>query len=249
MLWLFSTLLLALSGFGITSPVTLDMVNPSVTLLSPQSGDQWYNGGSFNVLWQAGDRYPLPEPISLWYSLNGGSSYQPIALGIANDSLETWLLPLQQSDNARVKIAMSDQFGNLTMRESGVFIICIAPPQSPEGLTLNISNGIDAVLSWLPVTQDMLGQPLSPQGYIVLFSENPNADQDDYYFLGETAGLGYTHHRVVLFRDNMYYRVLAWLDQDGRMTDRLNHLEALQSWIQPFSKDIYNSQLRWGGVK
>ncbi len=28
MLWLFSTLLLALSGFGITSPVTLDMVNP-----------------------------------------------------------------------------------------------------------------------------------------------------------------------------------------------------------------------------
>ena len=219
--------LLALTGHGDSGPVVLDTVAPAITLLAPNGGEIWYIGFPHDIMWEATDTNMAANPISLWYSVNGGASYTSIVTGTANDGSESWTVPAPESNNARVKIQALDSFGNLgTDVSAAPFSLLYLPPMPPDGVNVDVSNGEDAVLTWLPVTHTVYGTPITPDGYIVLFNETPYENAQFYYFLGETAGLTYTHHRVALFRSQMFYRVLAYVDPDGRITALVDSLKA-----------------------
>ena len=47
---------------------------------------------------------------------------------------------------------------------------------------MDISNGVDAVIGWQPVTQTIYGGPIVPDGYIVLYNETPYEDDDNLYY-------------------------------------------------------------------
>ncbi len=85
----------------------------------------------------------------------------------------------------------------------------------PASVAVNTANGLDAVISWEPVTQNIYYSPMTPDGYIVLYNETPYEDDQFYYFLGRSYTTSYTHHDVAEFRTQMFYKVLAYKNYRG----------------------------------
>ncbi len=88
-----------------------------------------------------------------------------------------------------------------------------ASTSTPGSLSLNVV-GDDVQLSWNPVLSDSLGNPYTPDGYIVLYSENADVLTDNYFYLDFTEDTNYTHNRVAHYRNKMFYRVIAVKDID-----------------------------------
>ncbi|MCK9610381.1 MAG: GPI anchored serine-threonine rich family protein [Candidatus Cloacimonas sp.] len=226
-LFIFVTGLLALSGYDTSAPVINDTVDPTLSILTPNGGEAWYIGDTNDITWTASDTNLSPNSIYLWCSLNGGTDYLPLAEGIANDGTESWLIPSPQSYNAKVQIKVSDSFGNFTQKASASpFTITYVPLLAPTGITVDISNGVDAVISWQEVTETIYHTPLTPDGYIVLYNETPYEDDQFYNFLASVTGLSHTHYNVAQSWDQMFYKVIAYKDYDGRMAEVLARAKA-----------------------
>lgn len=224
-----TTGLLALSSYGTSAPVVNDTVDPSLSLTSPNGGEEWYIGDTNNITWTASDSHIQPNSVYLWYSLNNGTTYLPIAEGTANDGTQAWTMPNTESYATKVRIKVSDSFGNFSQKNSAsVFSITYVPPQPPAGVNVNTSNGIDAVISWEAVSQTIYNTPITPDGYIVLYNESPyEQDEHFYYYLGETTtALSFTHYNVARRRSQMYYRVVAYKDYSGRLGEVLASAKA-----------------------
>jgi PKD repeat protein len=80
------------------------------------------------------------------------------------------------------------------------------PLSAPENVIITIDQ-TDAMIEWDEVTTTIFGAPAVPDRYLVLFNEEP--DQDSYWFLGSTTELSYTHLDVAMFRQNMFYQIIA----------------------------------------
>jgi hypothetical protein len=203
----------ALSTYGDSAFFPMDTIDPELQLLSPLGGEEWYIGESKSIIWLADDANFPANPISLSYSTNGGLHYHDLALDIANTGVYNWLVTTAQSDLARVLIIARDSFGNRNTAQSPQnFSLLYAPPMPPANVTVDTSNGLDALISWEPVTLTMppSSLPITPDGYIVLYNETPYEGDSFFYFLGRSFNTHYTHHDVMEFRDQMYYRVVAY---------------------------------------
>ena len=106
-----------------------------------------------------------------------------------------------------------------------------APPKEPENVTINMVDD-NAVITWDVVTENIYNSPIAPDGYIVLYNEI--LDDDYYWFLADTTELTYTHQNVGLHRENMFYRVRAFIFYDELMREYLSSLnpEEKISWKQ-----------------
>lgn len=218
----------ALSSTTNSALFTLDTVDPDITIIAPNGGEEWYIGDTNDILWTAEDTNLTPNTINLWCSL-GGTEYEPLAENIANSGSWPWQMPEVQSYNARVKINATDDFGNLGEKISGgVFSITYVPPEAPNNVIVDISNSVDAVITWDPVTQTIYGTPITPDGYIVLYNESPYEENEHfYYFLWDvTSGTTFTHPNVAQHRDQMYYQVVAYKDYEDRLASIFSKAKA-----------------------
>jgi hypothetical protein len=59
------------------------------------------------------------------------------------------------------------------------------------------------------VTETIYGSPMTPDLYLVLYNETPYEDDNFYYYHGSTQLTTYTHYNVALFRESMFYKVVA----------------------------------------
>jgi len=82
----------------------------------------------------------------------------------------------------------------------------------------------------------------------VLYNESPYEQNDHfYYFLWDvTSGTSFTHPRVALHRNQMFYRIVAYKDFEERMAHVLREVKANPDRKLTFQeiKDHMN-----GGVK
>ncbi len=81
------------------------------------------------------------------------------------------------------------------------------PLRSPENIVLTCIDD-DVMLNWQPVTLDTHGDPLTTDGYIVLFTEEPCSDEY-YWFLAFTGDTSIIHSDVTRIRSAMFYKVIA----------------------------------------
>jgi hypothetical protein len=95
----------------------IDNTVPSVslaTMLSPNGGEQWF--GTHTITWlntSITDAHLLTNPITLYYSTNGGGSWVQIASVEANDGAYSWNTEaLADGTNYNVKVVAIDQAGN-----------------------------------------------------------------------------------------------------------------------------------------
>ena len=188
----------------------LDTVVPALQLTSPIGGEAWYIGDTDNITWNSSDTNLNNDSVFLWYSLNNGVDWTVIVESSQNNGSFIWDIPSTQSTSAKVQVQISDTFGNTALTSSPAFGISYVPPAIPDGVTADTSNGVDAVISWQPVTLTIYGTPITPDGYIVLYNESPYEGDQFYYFLGRSFTTTYTHQDVTEFRSQMFYRVVAY---------------------------------------
>jgi hypothetical protein len=250
LLFVFYSLIYGLSSYTDTAVFTLDTVAPALDLISPNGGEEWYIGDNNDIVWTANDTNLNPNSVYLWYSLNGGADYLALGEGLANTLVFPWQMPDTQSYNVRVRLKISDTYGNFSQDTSlAPFSITYVPPAVPEGVNVDISSGIDAVISWQPVTHTILpyNTPIVPDGYIVLYNETPYEGDQYYYYLWDvTTGTSFTHGRVALRRQQMYYRVVAYKDYQSRMANLLGSLR--QDKTQKLNLAVIKKALREDGM-
>ncbi len=213
----------ALSSTTNSALFTLDTADPIITIHSPYGSEEWYIGDTHNILWEITETNLVPNCVNIWYN-RGGADNVPIALGIADTGSYLWPMPDTLGSNYRIRIGAIDTYGNSSLKSSaGTFTVTYVPPATPQAITVNISNAVDAVITWQPVTQTIYGSPIVPDGYIVLYNETPYENNDNlYYYLWDvTNGTSFTHGGVARRRAQMYYRVVAYKDIDGRMANIL----------------------------
>lgn len=216
-----------LVGEGSSGPVTMDTVSPEVMVTYPNGGENLYIGSSIDITWSASDFSLSPNPIYIYHRLTNGSEYNLLFDAELNDGICNWLLPSSVSEQNLIKIIAQDQFGNASADSSdAVFSISYVPPATPESLTIDTSNGIDAILNWAAVDTTIFGSPITVDGYFVLYNESAYEDSlQCYYFLAFTTETTYTHQHVAEFREQMYYQVIAYKDYDRKITDFLAEIK------------------------
>jgi hypothetical protein len=138
--------------------------------------------------------------------------FSPQAISTVYDTL---YIVTNASVNQVIKIALT---GN------GLYI----PPKLPENVIIT-QSGYDMFLSWDAVTEDIQNNPITPDGYIVLYSE----DEINYFFHGFTPNTFYTHYWVARFEDNMFYRILAFKDYGRGDLERLIGLNGTKRKLRP----------------
>ncbi|MBI9030463.1 hypothetical protein JEZ13_00465 [bacterium] len=155
------------------------------------------------------------------FSLENTNSHFSLDANIPNQ-----VLP---GDSLAINVAIpTTEIGNfstqLTVNNNSVndseFLInvnaqCVVyPPEDPENVNIQVVNGT-AYISWDAVTSDQLGNGINPDTYIVYYSEIPDASDDYYFYLNNTTELSLIHNQVGLFSNDMYYRVVAYIDTNN----------------------------------
>jgi hypothetical protein len=251
LLFLVAGIVFALSSFTDSGAVSLDTVPPVLELLTPNGGETWFIGDTRDIIWTANDPNLETNSVYLWYSVNGGTDYLGLAEAIAHSGTYAWELPSVQSYNARVRVRISDSFGNLSQRSSSAnFAITYVPPAEPTGVNVDTSDNQNALISWEAVTQSIppYNSPITPDGYIVLYNETPYEDDRLYYFLGRSFTTSYTHQDVVEFRDQMFYRIKAYKNysrEESAALESLVQRQDAQALLWQDALDI----IRQGGTK
>jgi hypothetical protein len=85
-----------------------------------------------------------------------------------------------------------------------------ANPAAPSELTV-IRSGSNNVLTWNPVTEDELGNPITVDGYKVYGGATPDVTMETGTYLGSTASTTYTD-TAGLTRDIYFYVVQAYVN-------------------------------------
>lgn len=120
--------------------LVLDRTKPEVKLLSPVAGG-YHAAVPIDVRWTAKDNMRLPETgISLFWTGDGGKTWNEIASGLKNDGFHAWTPP-GAGPAFRVKVAATDAAGNRAEAVSGRFGVDEAVPQAravaPTGSNAN----------------------------------------------------------------------------------------------------------------
>jgi beta-lactamase superfamily II metal-dependent hydrolase len=107
------------NGFAdtFTNSGTGDLTAPVVNLTAPDGGEVWKVGSAHPITWSASDNIAVAS-VDLAWSPDGGSTWTPIASGIANAGSYAWTVPVPGSPTARVRVLARDAAGNLAADSS-----------------------------------------------------------------------------------------------------------------------------------
>src|SRR5206468_1766158 len=90
---------------------TVDHTPPTAQVLAPNGGETIGKGTTSTIAWTASDNIGV-DHVDLYYSLNGGTTYSPIAANQPNSGTYDWLVPsIATNHTARVKVVAFDVSG------------------------------------------------------------------------------------------------------------------------------------------
>jgi len=102
----------------------VDITAPACSVFSPESGERLFGATTYEVRWivtEEGGSGLIADPISLYYSTDGGSSWLEIATGEADDGLYVWYVPLANSNTCIISVEAEDGVGHVGRDISDVF--------------------------------------------------------------------------------------------------------------------------------
>jgi hypothetical protein len=87
---------------------------PTVTVGQPNGGEGLRGGQSYEIQWTATDDTAVAaNGINISYSIDGGTTWTPIASGEANDGSYDWTVPAVDSELVLVRVRATDDGGNV----------------------------------------------------------------------------------------------------------------------------------------
>jgi hypothetical protein len=215
--------LVSLTTNGDSNTFILDTQNPEVTLLAPIGGEEWFSGTYNNILWYATDSNLASTPIELYYSPDEGIHWQVITNPTENSGTYYWMIPSLSSNQMKIKIMITDSYGNIGQDFSdGLFSIIGLSPSPPKNVDIKIVNITDILIHWDDVTTDIYGNPFKPDGYIVLYG-NSTIDVGKFVILDIVDKNEYLHENVLGLFPNIFYSIVAYKDYKNRITNFVNN--------------------------
>jgi len=159
--------LTAMVGYGTAPDATLDNLDPSLIIIAPNGGENLYGGENTSLTWTATDwRIPLAA-VQIWFSSTGGDSYQLVVGGADNTGSYSWQIPELETNEALIKIRVTDSVGNYSEQVSAsVFSISHTPPAAPQFVAAQILDQTDLLISWQAVTSTVISTPMTPDGFL-----------------------------------------------------------------------------------
>ena len=117
---------------------------------------------------------------------------------------------------------------NQSMLEIPVFGEGGGQPAPVEDLTITV-DGSDAILNWSPVTHTVGGTPITPDAYLIFYTDTSVFNYAHYQYLWRTLGdTTFTHPGVAFHANSMFYYVIAYLG-DLRFLNQIIETPA-RSW-------------------
>lgn len=137
------------AAFTITAP---DSSAPTVTVTSPNGGENWAAGSVHNITWTATDDVAVTS-VDLLYSTNGGATFTAIASGIANSGSYAWTVPNTATTNGFVKVVAHDGSGNIGQDLSNSAFTITAPVGNPNDIYVwDMSWNVSQKGQWFTVS-------------------------------------------------------------------------------------------------
>jgi len=221
----FPLTIFTLTGEGTSSTTSMDTVDPEVTVNYPNGGEELYIGDPADITWSATDYGLALNPMKISHSEDNGGNYTILDSLEVNDGIYNWMIPSITSYANLIKILAEDSFGNIGEDISNeVFSITNVPPTHPTDVSIHLSSGTDAVISWFGVDADIYGTPITVDGYIVLYNETTHEDSATFLASTDNATTTYTDVGVAGINDRMFYQVVAFKDYRGIMGRLLSEI-------------------------
>ena len=177
-----------------------DTIPPAVVVQSPNGGESWTGHGAHAITWNATDAGGVVR-VDLYFTTDGGATFQPLALGLANLGTFTWFVPDFPGGNTLVRVDAFDPSNNRgTDASNGPFAI-VGPSGSRVPTTLRDFH--------LPGTQP-LGAGIT-QPHTDCSNCHGNYDPDiepDFTWKGSLMAQA--------ARDPLFYAAVAIANQDAR---------------------------------
>ncbi len=130
-----------------------------------------------------------------------------------------------------VKLKVSDGTNIDSLIQYNYITVEYVPPAAPTNVQVNIIYP-DAIITWTAVDTTIFGDPITPDGYIILYNETPYEEEQFYYFLDYTFDLTYTHTFVAQHREQMFYKVVAYVDFGSEQIEYLLYLKNSQERVK-----------------
>lgn len=109
--------------------VVIDTKKPALVLVSPNTSQVYSNTQDMRIEWNASDINFGPKPINIYYSKDGGGTWNVIKKDLPNSGSYVWKLPSESTQYYRVKIVAVDLAGNESEDISDTnFIVDGKPP-------------------------------------------------------------------------------------------------------------------------
>lgn len=96
---------------------------PSVDVTSPEGGETLEAGMEEDIIWTTEEGDDPIDHVNLWYSTDGGASWDPIASQIEDTGNFTWTVPNEPSTESIIRAQVKDMEGRSGEDESGQFTI------------------------------------------------------------------------------------------------------------------------------
>jgi M6 family metalloprotease-like protein len=97
---------------------------PTVTVTSPNGGENWMAGQPYDILWES---ISFASPVTIEYSADGGGAWTALAAGTSNDGVYSWTVPDTPSDICLIRISDMDD-GTPADQSDGYFSISSYAP-------------------------------------------------------------------------------------------------------------------------
>ncbi len=122
-------------------PPTQPPQAPVVHLLSPNGGESFVGGATVEITWTAtdSDTPAASLRLTLELSLDGGSSWLPVATAEANDGTFTWAVPAVTTGQALIRATATDGSQSASDTSDSPFTVTTTPP--PPNNVLSVEDG------------------------------------------------------------------------------------------------------------
>ena len=159
----------------------------------------------------------------LW-AVEAGGTFNDYGYGIAVDGIGNAYLTgkIEGTTTFGTHILTANGFGDVYVAKIS-YIDEDAPPKAPENVHITLSEN-SALITWDAVTENILGQPITPDCYYVYKSSDPFG-QFTYY--GSSSDTTFVLSTTDLSHPRMFYRVTAYKDNPrGRFDPASPELES-----------------------
>jgi len=123
--------------------VLVDWTPPEVTLEAPKGGDV-VGAKPFGVKWKASDAFMAPNPVTVEYSADDGTTWKEVTKGAENTGAYSWTVPEGLNARILVRVTAVDEVGHSTTAAtaSPVLVDTTPPTVTLTGPTLSASGEV-----------------------------------------------------------------------------------------------------------